>query len=159
MTTLTDLLPPVLANQPDAPPDPDSIFSAFAGWAKERGLALYPHQEEALIEVVMGSNVILSTPTGSGKSLVATGAHFTALANGQRSYYTAPIKALVSEKFFALCEIFGPANVGMMTGDASVNAKAPIISAIASFSARLHMFVDMSAWACSSAAAWVKCTT
>ena len=75
----------------------------------------------------MGSNVILSTPTGSGKSLVATGAHFTALANGQRSYYTAPIKALVSEKFFALCEVFGPANVGMMTGDASVNAKAPII--------------------------------
>jgi superfamily II RNA helicase len=127
MTTLTDLLPPVLADQPDTAPDPDSIFSAFAGWAKERGLALYPHQEEALIEVVMGSNVILSTPTGSGKSLVATGAHFTALANGQRSYYTAPIKALVSEKFFALCEIFGPANVGMMTGDASVNAKAPII--------------------------------
>ena len=77
--------------------------------------------------MVTGANVILSTPTGSGKSLVATGAHFTALANGQRSYYTAPIKALVSEKFFALCEAFGPANVGMMTGDASVNAKAPII--------------------------------
>jgi len=123
MTTLTDLLPP----PSDNPPDPDAIFSAFADWAKDRGLSLYPHQEEALIEVVMGSNVILSTPTGSGKSLVATGAHFTALANGQRSYYTAPIKALVSEKFFALCEVFGPANVGMMTGDASVNAKAPII--------------------------------
>ena len=122
-TTLTDLLPA----QSDAPPDPDSIFTAFADWAKDRGLTLYPHQEEALIEVVMGSNVILSTPTGSGKSLVATGAHFTALANGQRSYYTAPIKALVSEKFFALCEVFGPAKVGMMTGDASVNAKAPII--------------------------------
>ena len=128
MTTLTDLLPPLLPdNQPDDPPDPDAIFSAFADWAKERGFALYPHQEESLIEVVMGSNVILSTPTGSGKSLVATGAHFTALANGQRSYYTAPIKALVSEKFFALCEVFGPANVGMMTGDASVNPKAPII--------------------------------
>src|ERR1700755_17326 len=123
MTTLTDLLPP----PSDTPPDPDAIFSAFADWAKDRGLALYPHQEEALLEVVMGSNVILSTPTGSGKSLVAAGAHFTALANGQRSYYTAPIKALVSEKFFALCEVFGPANVGMMTGDASVNAKAPII--------------------------------
>ena len=123
MTTLTDLLPP----PSDAPPDPDAIFSAFARWSKERGLDLYPHQEEALIEIVMGSNVILSTPTGSGKSLVAEGAHFTALANGQRSYYTAPIKALVSEKFFALCEIFGPANVGMLTGDASVNPKAPII--------------------------------
>src|SRR5579862_1882476 len=123
MTTLTELLPP----PSEEPPDPDAIFSAFAGWAEGRGLTLYPHQEEALIEVVMGSNVILSTPTGSGKSLVATGAHFAALANGQRSYYTAPIKALVSEKFFALCEVFGPANVGMMTGDASVNAKAPII--------------------------------
>src|ERR1700730_13763801 len=127
MTTLTDLLPPLSGSQPDTPPDPDAIFSAFADWAKDRGLALYPHQEEALIEIVMGADVILSSPAGSGKSLVATVAHFTALANGQRSYYTAPIKALVSEKFFALCEVFGPAKVGMMTGDASVNPKAPII--------------------------------
>ena len=77
--------------------------------------------------MVSAANVILSTPTGSGKSLVATGAHFAALADGRRSFYTAPIKALVSEKFFALCAAFGPANVGMMTGDASVNATAPII--------------------------------
>src|ERR1700691_1299671 len=140
MTTLTDLLPPLLPdNQANNPPDPDAIFSAFADWAKERGLSLYPHQEESLIEVVMGSNVILSTPTGSGKSLVATGAHFTALANGQRSYYTAPIKALVSEKFFALCEIFGPAKVGMMTGDASVNAKAPIICCTAEILASIAL--------------------
>src|SRR5690349_3634252 len=105
--TLTDLLP--------ATPDPDA---AFAGWAKERGLALYPHQEDALIELVSGANVILSTPTGSGKSLVAAGAHFAALADGRRTFYTAPIKALVSEKFFDLCNAFGPAQVGMMTGDA-----------------------------------------
>jgi superfamily II RNA helicase len=117
--TLTDLLP--------ATPDPDSVFDAFAGWAKRQGLALYPHQEEALIEIVSGANVILSTPTGSGKSLVAAGAHFAALAAGQRTFYTAPIKALVSEKFFALCDAFGPSQVGMMTGDASVNATAPII--------------------------------
>src|ERR1700719_730751 len=117
--TLIDLLPTTA--------EPDAVFDAFAGWSKQRGLALYPHQEEALIEIVTGANVILSTPTGSGKSLVAMGAHFAALATGQRSYYTAPIKALVSEKFFALCEVFGPANVGMMTGDASVNAQAPII--------------------------------
>ena len=117
--TLTDLLP--------ATPDPDSVFDAFAGWAKRQGLALYPHQEEALIEIVSGVNVILSTPTGSGKSLVAAGAHFAALAAGQRTFYTAPIKALVSEKFFALCDAFGPSQVGMMTGDASVNATAPII--------------------------------
>ncbi len=122
--TLTDLLP--------ATPDPDAVFDAFAGWAKERGLALYPHQEDALIEIVSGANVILSTPTGSGKSLVAAGAHFAALAQmklaeGRRTFYTAPIKALVSEKFFDLCHAFGPAQVGMMTGDASVNAQAPII--------------------------------
>src|ERR1700757_2368814 len=123
MTTLTDLLPP----PSDDPPDPDAIFSAFADWAKERGFSLYPHQEESLIEVVMGSNVILSTPTGSGKSLVAAGAHFAALAHDQVTFYTAPIKALVSEKFFALCDTFGPENVGMMTGDASVNPAAPII--------------------------------
>ena len=136
MTTLTDLLPPPTG---DAPPDPDAIYGAFASWATEQGLALYPHQEEALIEVAMGSNVILSTPTGSGKSLVAAGAHFFALANGQRSYYTAPIKALVSEKFFALIDIFGAANVGMMTGDASVNAKAPIICCTAEILASIAL--------------------
>ena len=117
--TLTDLLP--------SAPDPDAVFDAFADWSKQRGLALYPHQEDALIEIVSGANVILSTPTGSGKSLVAAGAHFAALAEGKRTFYTAPIKALVSEKFFDLCNAFGPAQVGMMTGDASVNAQAPII--------------------------------
>ena len=117
--TLIDLLPET--------PDPDAVFDAFAEWAKRRGLALYPHQEDALIEIVSGANVILSTPTGSGKSLVAMGAHFTALADGRRTFYSAPIKALVSEKFFDLCAAFGPDEVGMMTGDASVNAEAPII--------------------------------
>jgi superfamily II RNA helicase len=107
--------------------DPDAVFGAFSEWAQAQGLTLYPHQEEALIEIVSGANVILSTPTGSGKSLVAAGAHFAALAADQRTFYTAPVKALVSEKFFALCEEFGPGCVGMMTGDASVNPAAPII--------------------------------
>src|SRR5215470_14211280 len=108
--TLTDLLPPDAAQDLDAAPnagaapDPDAVFNAFAGWARGQGLDLYPHQEEALIEIVTGANVIVSSPTGSGKSLVAAGAHFAALAQGVRSFYTAPIKALVSEKFFALCE-------------------------------------------------------
>src|SRR6201985_3795048 len=133
---LTDALP--LTPNAESP-DPDAVYNAFAEWAKGQGLSLYPHQEEALIEVVSGATVILSTPTGSGKSLVATGAHFTALANGQRSFYTAPIKALVSEKFFALCEVFGPANVGMMTGDASVNAKAPIICCTAEILASIAL--------------------
>jgi len=129
--TLTDLLP--------ATPEPDAVFDAFAGWSKRRGLALYPHQEEALIEVVSGANVILSTPTGSGKSLVAMGAHFTALADGRRTFYTAPIKALVSEKFFDLCAAFGPAEVGMMTGDASVNPEAPIICCTAEVLANIAL--------------------
>jgi superfamily II RNA helicase len=118
---------------------PDDLFNAFEAWAKQQDLVLYPHQEEALIEIVSGANVILSTPTGSGKSLVAAGAHFTALARGERTFYTAPVKALVSEKFFALCEAFGPDQVGMMTGDASVNATAPIICCTAEILANMAL--------------------
>ena len=122
-----------------ADPDADSLFDAFASWSAEQGLELYPAQTEALIEIVSGSNVILATPTGSGKSLVAAGAHFAALAHGRRSFYTAPIKALVSEKFFALCAMFGAANVGMLTGDASVNPGAPIITATAEVLANMAL--------------------
>ncbi|MGY1738865.1 DEAD/DEAH box helicase [Geodermatophilus sp. SYSU D00684] len=111
--------------------DPDELFTSFAAWAEDGGTPLYPHQEEALIELVSGANVVLATPTGSGKSLVATGAQYAATATGRRSFYTAPIKALVSEKFFALCGVFGAANVGMLTGDASVNAGAPVIACTA----------------------------
>ena len=129
--TLTDRIP--------ADPDPDTLFDGFASWVSEQGISLYPAQQEALIEVVSGSNVVLSTPTGSGKSLVAIGAHFAALAEGRRTFYTAPIKALVSEKFFALCDTFGPANVGMMTGDASVNETAPIICCTAEILANIAL--------------------
>lgn len=107
--------------------DPDTLYSAFVEWAEYEGFTLYPAQDEAIVEILTGSNVILSTPTGSGKSLVAIGAHFSALAAGKRSYYTAPIKALVSEKFFALADVFGAENVGMVTGDSSVNSDASII--------------------------------
>ncbi|WP_333908540.1 DEAD/DEAH box helicase [Solicola gregarius] len=111
--------------------DADALYEAFGTWAGDQGIELYAAQDEALIEMVSGSNVILATPTGSGKSLVAAGAQFAALAEGRRSIYTAPIKALVSEKFFALCEMFGADNVGMLTGDASVNPDAPILTATA----------------------------
>src|SRR3954464_14186611 len=129
--TLTDRLP--------GSADPDTVFDAFQTWVAEQGLTLYPHQEEALIEIATGANVILNTPTGSGKSLVATGAHFAALADKRTTFYTAPIKALVSEKFFALCAIFGAYNVGMLTGDASVNADAPIICCTAEVLANLAL--------------------
>ncbi len=119
--------------------DPDALFTSFAAWAEAIGTTLYPAQEEALIELVSGANVVLATPTGSGKSLVATGALYAALAATRRSYYTAPIKALVSEKFFALCEIFGAANVGMLTGDASVNAGAPILTCTAEVLANIAL--------------------
>ncbi|GHS88984.1 DEAD/DEAH box helicase [Actinomycetota bacterium] len=112
---------------PADPHDPDALYAAFTGWVEDQGLTLYPHQDEALLELVTGAHVILSTPTGSGKSLVAVAAHFVALAQGRRTYYTAPLKALVSEKFFSLVEAFGSEQVGMMTGDSAVNAHAPII--------------------------------
>jgi superfamily II RNA helicase len=129
--TLTDRLPHTH--------DPEVLLDLFSSWAREKGISLYPAQEEALFEVAVGSNVILSTPTGSGKSLVALGAHFFAMSENLRTFYTAPIKALVSEKFFALCAAFGPENVGMMTGDASVNSDAPIICCTAEILANLAL--------------------
>src|ERR1700709_2970866 len=117
----------------------DSVSDAFIGWTEEQGLALYPHQEEAAIELFSGNNVVLATPTGSGKSMVAIAAHFAALADGRVTFYTAPIKALVSEKFFALCETFGAENVGMLTGDASVNSNAPIICCTAEVLANIAL--------------------
>ncbi|WP_040491567.1 DEAD/DEAH box helicase [Ilumatobacter nonamiensis] len=108
-------------------PGPDALLEGFTAYTIDQGIEMYPAQEEAVFELLLGNHVIVNTPTGSGKSLVATAAHFAALASGRRSYYTAPIKALVSEKFFALCRDFGSDNVGMITGDAAVNADAPII--------------------------------
>ncbi|WP_418219093.1 DEAD/DEAH box helicase [Bifidobacterium angulatum] len=106
----------------------DDIYERFFDWAIDvKGIEPWPHQEEAIMDILAGDHVILNTPTGSGKSLVALGMHFAALCTGRRSYYTAPIKALVSEKFFDLIEVFGRENVGMITGDSHINADAPII--------------------------------
>ncbi|MDQ1175514.1 RNA helicase [Microbacterium sp. SORGH_AS_0421] len=129
---------PLLENVPVGA-DPDAVYLGFVEWAASRGLTLYPAQDEAVIEIVSGANVILSTPTGTGKSLVAVAAHAASLARGGRTYYTAPIKALVSEKFFALVEIFGAENVGMVTGDSSVNSDAPIICCTAEILANLAL--------------------
>jgi superfamily II RNA helicase len=107
--------------------DPDEILTRFIDWAAEAGYELYPAQEQALLEILGGRHVILNTPTGSGKSLVALGLHFKALCEGRTSFYTSPIKALASEKFFSLCDDFGPERVGMLTGDASINPDAPVV--------------------------------
>ena len=117
----------------------DSILDRFTRWASDSGLELYDAQEEALLELMTNRHVVLSTPTGSGKSLVALGMHFKALCEGKRSFYTAPIKALVSEKFFDLCETFGAENVGMITGDASINSAAPVICCTAEILANMSL--------------------
>lgn len=125
--------------QPLPPADPDALYDSFVTWAAGEGYELYPAQDEAVVELVSGSHVILSTPTGSGKSLVAVAAHLAALARGTRSFYTAPIKALVNEKFFDLARIFGAENVGLMTGDSAVNATAPIICCTAEILANIAL--------------------
>ncbi|GAA1061926.1 DEAD/DEAH box helicase [Agromyces bracchium] len=140
---------PTLLEAAPRPYDPDAMYDAFVDWADGRGFALYPAQDEAVIELVSGANVILSTPTGTGKSLVAVAAHAASVARTAadrdagrpwgRTYYTAPIKALVSEKFFQLVEIFGASNVGMVTGDSSVNSDAPIICCTAEILANLAL--------------------
>ncbi|WP_178704722.1 RNA helicase [uncultured Actinomyces sp.] len=107
--------------------DDDALYEAFSSWASSTGRPLYRHQDESLIEILSGNHVIAATPTGSGKSIIALAAHFVSMAHGGRSYYTAPLKALVSEKFFDLVSLFGADNVGMVTGDVSLNADAPII--------------------------------
>lgn len=119
--------------------DADALLDGFLGYVESKGLSLYDAQEEAILELFAGKNVILNTPTGSGKSLVALALHYKGLAEKKVSFYTAPIKALVNEKFFALCEVLGPDNVGLMTGDATVNDDAPVICATAEILSNLAL--------------------
>ncbi len=117
----------------------DLLLGKFLEYVAARKLELYPAQESAILELFEEKNVILNTPTGSGKSLVATALHFKAIAQGKRSIYTCPIKALVNEKFMALCREFGPDNVGLSTGDASVNRDAPILCCTAEILANIAL--------------------
>ena len=119
--------------------DSDVILERFLAYLEEKGIDPYPAQEEAILELYGDNNVILNTPTGSGKSLVAAALHFYSASIGRRSVYTCPIKALVNEKFLALCRDFGPENVGMMTGDASVNQNAPILCCTAEILANIAL--------------------
>lgn len=132
-TTLYDLIPR------DERPGNDLLLERFLDYTASRHLTLYPAQEEALLELYGEKNVILNTPTGSGKSLVAAALHFKALAQGRRSVYTCPIKALVNEKWLSLCREFGPENVGLSTGDATVNRDAPILCCTAEILANLAL--------------------
>jgi superfamily II RNA helicase len=136
----TEAQPPALAALlPPPEAGPDEILSRFMSYVAATGLELYPAQEEALLELMAEKHVVLNTPTGSGKSLVATALHFKALAEGRTSFYTCPVKALVSEKFFDLCRMFGPERVGMMTGDATINRNAPIICCTAEILANMAL--------------------
>ncbi|WP_156760995.1 DEAD/DEAH box helicase [Microbacterium karelineae] len=132
-------MPSLLESARAAGDDPDALYDAFLEWSLDKGIELYPAQDEAVVELVQGNNVILATPTGTGKSLVALAAHAVAVGRRGRTYYTAPIKALVSEKFFALVETFGAENVGMVTGDSSVNADAPIVCCTAEILANVAL--------------------
>src|SRR5215831_7208080 len=131
--------PPLAALLPASGADPDDLLSRFVSYATASGLSLYPAQEEALLELMSGKHVVLNTPTGSGKSLVAAALHFKGLAEGKTSFYTSPVKALVNEKFFDLCRLFGPERVGMLTGDASINRDAPIVCCTAEILANMGL--------------------
>src|ERR1700745_2201961 len=131
-------LPAPLARMPGSP-DPDAVLDRFLAVMTARGVELYPHRQEPMLELFAGRNVILNTPTGSGKSLVASALHFKALCAGKRSVYTCPIKALVNEKWMALCREFGAQNVGLSTGDATVNHDAPILCCTAEILANIAL--------------------
>lgn len=111
----------------DDPVSEEEALETFYDWLAERDIDLWSHQDEALMSLMVGDHVILGTPTGSGKSVVAIGMMFMALCSGKRAFYTAPIKALVSEKFFGLVNMLGRENVGMITGDSQINPQAPVI--------------------------------
>mgnify|MGYP003905886973 FL=1 len=130
---------PMQLSQPKAPFSSDDILNCFLEFLIESEIDLYDHQEEAILELFAGNNVILNTPTGSGKSLVALALHYKSWCEGRVSYYTVPIKALANEKFLSLCGTFGPENVGMITGDATVNPSAPIICCTAEILSNLAL--------------------
>jgi ATP-dependent RNA helicase HelY len=89
--------------------------------------ALDPFQIEAIDALDAGASVVVAAPTGSGKTIVAEYAIAQAIASGKRAYYTAPIKALSNQKYRDLLEVHGPAQVGLLTGDTSINDTAPIV--------------------------------
>ncbi len=132
-------MPSLSSEHLNDPSSSDEILDAFLSYLEKTGTTPYGHQEEAILELFAGNNVILNTPTGSGKSLVALALQFRAICQKRRCFYTVPIKALANEKFLSLCHTFGPENVGMITGDATVNPSAPVICCTAEILANLAL--------------------
>lgn len=91
-----------------------------------RGYTLYPFQEEAIRALEAGKSVIVSAPTGAGKTVIAEWAIEGALARGTQAIYTAPIKALSNQKFRDFRATHGD-KIGLMTGDVTINGDAPIL--------------------------------
>lgn len=91
-----------------------------------RGLEPYPVQEQAFDHIFAGRSVLVTVPTGTGKTVIGKAAIHKALALGQKAIYTSPLRALTEEKYRELCEDFGADRVGFATGDYKVNPEAPV---------------------------------
>src|ERR671913_2020011 len=91
------------------------------------GFAFDDYQIDACRQVEAGSGVLVAAPTGAGKTIVGEFAVFLALASGRKCFYTTPIKALSNQKYADLVRRHGAANVGLLTGDNSVNGEAPVV--------------------------------
>jgi ATP-dependent RNA helicase HelY len=86
-----------------------------------------PFQREAILAVEAGESVVVTAPTGAGKTLVAEGAVHLALAAGRRAFYTTPIKALSNQKYNDFVDDLGTDRVGLLTGDTSINGGADVV--------------------------------
>jgi hypothetical protein len=108
------------------PSDAELELSFYEKFLWGRGLEPYPVQEQAIAAIFAGESVLVTVPTGTGKTLMAKAALHAALGRGHRAIYTTPLRALTEEKFRELCADFGDEHVGFATGDYKVNREAPI---------------------------------
>ncbi len=104
--------------------DPASVAQGFLD---SRPFAPDPFQRKAVAACAAGASVVVTAPTGSGKTLVAEAGVEMTLAAGRRAFYTTPIKALSNQKFGDFRAMYGARRVGLLTGDNVVNGNAPIV--------------------------------